>query len=96
MGNDFINDFALGADVLDLADILVGESSDAASLDDYLNFSTSSGGGTLITVDTNGLAAGGEGQTITLDNITYASWGTTSDTDIITQMLSDNSLIASP
>jgi Ca2+-binding RTX toxin-like protein len=98
-GNDFINDFSKGAattdDVLDLSDLLVGESSTAESLDDYLDFSASAGGGTLITVDTNGLDDGGEGQTITLENITYASWGTTSDTDIITQMLSDNSLIVS-
>jgi Ca2+-binding RTX toxin-like protein len=99
-GNDFINDFALAADVLDLADLLVGESSDAASLDDYLTFSAITGGGTLITVDTNGGAAGGEGQTITLENIaftdlqTYAG-GTGSNTDIIAEMLSDNSLIVS-
>jgi Ca2+-binding RTX toxin-like protein len=102
IGNDFINDFSRGAaatdDKLDLSDLLVGESSDAASLDDYLNFSASPGGGTLITVDTNGAAAGGEGQTITLENITYASWATytgatDSDSDIITKMLSDASLI---
>ncbi|WP_404852022.1 beta strand repeat-containing protein [Colwellia sp. MB02u-10] len=101
-GSDFIQDFSLGTtgDVLDLADLLVGESSDAASLDDYLNFSASTGGGTLITVDTNGSAAGGEGQTITLDNIAYTdlqtyAGGTGSNTDIIAEMLSDNSLIVS-
>jgi Ca2+-binding RTX toxin-like protein len=105
-GNDFINDFENGAaatsDKLDLSDLLVGESSTAESLDDYLDFSASTGGGTLITVDTNGTATGGEGQTITLENITYASWGTYigngstgSDSDIITKMLSDTSLIVS-
>jgi hypothetical protein len=78
----------------------VGESSTAASLDDYLTFSTSTGGGTLITVDTNGGAAGGEGQTITLENITFTdlqtyAGGTGSNTDIIAEMLSDNSLIVS-
>jgi Ca2+-binding RTX toxin-like protein len=103
-GNDFINDFSRGAlgtdDVLDLSDLLVGESSSAASLDDYLNFSASTGGGTLITVDTNGTTAGGEGQTITLENITYAEMqayggNTGTDSDIITKMLADTSLIVS-
>jgi Ca2+-binding RTX toxin-like protein len=94
-GSDVITDFTLagGGDVLDLADLLVGGPSDALSLDDYLNFSDNGAGETLITVDTNGLASGGEGQTITLENITYASWGTTSDTDIITQMLVDNLVV---
>jgi len=102
-GNDFINDFARGAaatdDVLDLSDLLVGESNSAASLDNYLDFSANASGNTVITVDTNGAAAGGEGQTITLENITYASWasyaGSTSDSNIIAQMLSDTSLIVS-
>jgi Ca2+-binding RTX toxin-like protein len=101
-GNDFIHDFILGAtgDVLDLADLLVGGPSDAASLDAYLDFSANSEGNTLITVDTNGAATGGEGQTITLDNIAYTdlqtyAGGTGSNTDIIAEMLSDNSLIVS-
>jgi Ca2+-binding RTX toxin-like protein len=102
IGNDFINEFTNGAaatdDVLDLSDLLVGESSNAASLDDYLDFSASPGGGTLITVDTNGADTGGEGQTITLENIAYTdlqvyAGGTGSDADIITTMLSDTSLI---
>jgi Ca2+-binding RTX toxin-like protein len=102
-GNDFINDFANGAaatdDVLDLSDLLVGESSDAVSLDHYLDFSANSAGDTLITVDTNGAASGGGGQTITLEKIAYTDLqtyaGGTSDSDIITKMLSDTSLIVS-
>jgi Ca2+-binding RTX toxin-like protein len=100
IGNDFINDFSRGAaatdDKLHLSDLLVGESSNAESLNHYLDFSAITGGGTLITVDTNGTAAGGEGQTITLENIDYAStWGSKTNTEIIAEMLSDNSLIVS-
>ena len=102
-GNDFVNDFKQGPadtdDVLDLTDLLVGESSDAATLDDYLDFSDNGSGGTLISVDANGTMDGGKGQTITLEGITYANWGSyaasNSDSDIITQMLADTALIVS-
>jgi VCBS repeat-containing protein len=112
IGNDFISDFKNGNaatdDVLELelelSDLLESETSDATILVNYLSFEASAGtnanpsGGTLITVDTNGNATpGGRGQTITLENITHASWGayadSTSDFDIITKMLSDESLI---
>jgi hypothetical protein len=90
-GSDVINDFVLGVggDALNLADLLVGQTNTAASLDDYLNF-TASGSDTLITIDTNGTTAGGGGQTITLENVSYA---TTSDIAIIGQMLTDGNLI---
>jgi hypothetical protein len=101
-GNDVIKDFTLagGGDKLDLADLLTGENANAASLDAYLNFSANVAGQTLITVDANGAAAGGTGQTITLENITFASLqahaGGTSDIAIITKLLADGNLITSP
>jgi predicted acyltransferase (DUF342 family) len=104
-GADVIKDFNLapvanGGDRLDLKDLLIGESAtDAANLDAYLGFSAS-GTGTLITVDTNGTAFGGGGQTILLENITYASLqthaGGITDVAIITKLLTDGNLITGP
>jgi Ca2+-binding RTX toxin-like protein len=99
-GNDVIKDFTLagGGDVLNLKDLLTGESaSDATNLDAYLDFSAS-GAGTLITVKADGLTAAG--QTILLENITYASLqthaGGASDVAIITKLLADGNLITGP
>jgi len=111
-GSDVIKDFGLapvvsGGDALDLKDLLTGESaSDAASLDAYLAFSANGAGKTLITVDTNGAAAGGTGQTILLENITFADLqahavfsgiaGSASDVAIITKLLAESNLVTSP
>ena len=103
-GNDFIIDFSKGAaatdDVLDLTDLLDGESANATSLDAYLDFSANAAGETVITVDANAAASGGTGQTITLVNITFASWqayaGGSSDTAIIAKLLADGNLITGP
>jgi hypothetical protein len=103
-GSDVIKDFTLAAagDVLDLKDLLVGESVAPASLDDYLDFSANGAGNTVITVDANGAAASGTGQTITLENVTFASLqasasysggaGSLSDIAIITKLLADGNL----
>jgi len=112
-GSDVIKDFGLapvvsGGDALDLKDLLTGESaSDAASLDAYLAFSANGAGKTLITVDTNGAAAGGTGQTILLENITFAdlqahatfpagSASSASDVAIITKLLAEGNLVTGP
>jgi len=111
-GADVIKDFKLapvanGGDRLDLKDLLVGESAtDAGNLDLYLHFSANGAGQTLITVDTNGAAAGGTGQTILLENITFASLqahatfsgsaGSASDVAIIQKLLTDGNLITGP
>ena len=96
IGSDKITDFNLvpvasGGDVLDLKDLLTGEGANATSLDAYLNFSANGLGQTLITVDANAGVAGGTGQTITLENVSYASLqayaGGVSDIAIITKLL---------
>jgi Ca2+-binding RTX toxin-like protein len=59
----------LGGDVLDLSDLLAGESLNAADLTDYLTFSTS-GGNTTITVETDGSIFGSHNDfTIILDGV---------------------------
>jgi hypothetical protein len=110
-GSDVIKDFNLtpvtaGGDALDLKDLLTGESANADSLAAYLHFSAVGATGTLITVDTNGAAAGGAGQTITLENVSFASLqahaaysgsaGSASDVAVITKLLADGNLVASP
>jgi hypothetical protein len=108
-GADIIKDFNLvkvanGGDSLDLKDLLVGESAtDATNLDAHLNFSANAADQTLITVDANGAAAGGTGQTITLENVSFASLqahaaysgsaGGDSDVAIITKLLADGNLV---
>jgi len=99
-GSDKITDFTLGVggDVLDLKDLLVGEHSNALSLDAYLHFSAEVGtGNTVITVDANAGATGGTGQTITLENVQFAALqsyvgGTGDDAAIITKLLTDGNL----
>ncbi len=103
-GADVIKDFNLetvaqGGDVLDLTGLLTGESPNAESLDAYLNFSANDLGQTLITVDANGAADGGMGQTITLENVSYSdlqAYAGVSDMDIITKLLADGNLKTSP
>jgi Calx-beta domain/RTX calcium-binding nonapeptide repeat (4 copies) len=102
-GSDKITDFnyltpaAGGGDVLDLKDLLEGEHSDAASLDGYLNFSANTLGQTVITVDANAGAAGGAGQTITLENVQFMALqsyagGSGDDAAIIAKLLADGHL----
>jgi VCBS repeat-containing protein len=72
-GADTITDFkfgsvANGGDVLDLRDLLTGESSTGASLDAYLTFGES-GGKLVMSIDSNGATAGGSEQSITFNNV---------------------------
>jgi hypothetical protein len=101
-GFDTITDFNLapvasGGDVLDLSDLLVDESATATSLDSYLSFGENSLGQTVITVDANAGAAGGTGQTITLENIQFEALqtyvgGLGDDAAIISRLLEDGNL----
>ena len=100
-GTDVIKDFNLapvlsgGGDMLDLKGLLVGEDDTAFSLDAYLNFSANGGGQTVITVNATGDAAGGTGQTITLENVQFMAfqvYAGTTDVDIINKLLADGHL----
>jgi Ca2+-binding RTX toxin-like protein len=100
-GTDVITDFNLvpvasGGDALDLKDLLVGENANATSLDAYLDFSANGSGQTVVTVDANAGAAGGTGQTITLENVQFTALqayaGGMSDAAILTKLLSDGNL----
>ncbi len=97
---DIVYNFDLGEDTLDISDILAGVSADATLLDDYLDFSFvdyDDGNGTngiidtVITIDTNGSAAGGETVTIVLNNVNVNQGS--DDIAVINHLLSNNSLI---
>ncbi|WLH02720.1 retention module-containing protein [Pseudomonas beijingensis] len=103
-GHDVITDFALGVDKLDLSQLLQGENGSAASLDDYLHFSVSGSGGSVVTsIDVSAIAGATPNQTIDLAGVNLAShYGVTpgaggiiggADTaTIINGMLNDHSL----
>jgi large repetitive protein len=103
-GHDVITDFAPGVDKLDLSQLLQGENGSAASLDDYLHFSVSDSGGSVVTsIDVSALAGATPNQTIDLAGVNLAShYGVTpgaggiiggADTaTIINGMLNDHSL----
>ena len=103
-GHDVITDFAPGVDKLDLSQLLQGENGSAASLDDYLHFSVSGSGGSVVTsIDVSAIAGATPNQTIDLAGVNLAShYGVTpgaggiiggADTaTIINGMLNDHSL----
>jgi Ca2+-binding RTX toxin-like protein len=83
-----------GGDIIDLRDLLVGESS--SNLTDYLHFSTS-GGSTVVSISTSGAFADGyasslTNQTITLTGIDLVAGKT--DAQIIEDLLKNGSLVA--
>jgi Ca2+-binding RTX toxin-like protein len=96
---DTITDFnasaaTAGGDILDLRDLLVGES--PSNLTNYLHFSTS-GDSTVVSISTNGAFAGGYAsglvnQTITLTGIDLV--GGKTDAQIIEDLLKNGSLVA--
>jgi hypothetical protein len=102
---DAVQDFnnaavAAGGDILDLRDLLQGETNDAASLTDFLHFSQN-GSDVVVQVSSNGGFAGGfdtgaVDQTITLQgqwaDLT-ASGGLSSDQQIIQDLLSKGKLV---
>ncbi|WP_419708970.1 retention module-containing protein [Pseudomonas sp. NFX224] len=103
-GHDVITDFTPGTDKLDLSQLLQGENSTAASLDDYLHFTVSGSGASLVTsIDVSAMAGAAANQTIDLAGVNLAShYGVTpgaggvisgADTaTIINGMLNDHSL----
>ncbi|MFJ2689706.1 retention module-containing protein [Pseudomonas sp. NPDC087336] len=103
-GHDIITDFTPGADKLDLSQLLQGENSTAASLDDYLHFTVSGSGASLVTsIDVSAMAGAAPNQTIDLAGVNLAShYGVTPGADgviggadtatIINGMLNDHSL----
>jgi hypothetical protein len=91
---------AAGGDILDLRDLLQGETNDAVSLTDFLHFSQD-GSDVVVQVSSNGGFAGGfdtgaVDQTITLQgqwaDLT-ASGGLSSDQQIIQDLLSKGKLV---
>ncbi|WP_432463779.1 retention module-containing protein [Agarivorans sp. QJM3NY_33] len=91
--NDTITDFTVGegGDVLNLSDLLQGETE--ASLESFLSFETvthGSGVDTIISIDKDG---GDNGfsvhQTITLENVDFSGM---SDSEILTQLIEDQQL----
>ncbi|BEU04639.1 hypothetical protein OAG1_34390 [Agarivorans sp. OAG1] len=93
--NDTVTDFTLkadgDADVLDLSDLLQGETE--ANLESYLSFETVNNGGnveTIISIDKDG-ASNGESvhQTITLKDVDFSGM---SDSEILSQLIEDQQL----
>ncbi|VVQ27606.1 hypothetical protein PS943_00460 [Pseudomonas fluorescens] len=104
-GHDVVTDFTPGIDKLDLSQLLQGENSTAASLDDYLHFKVTGSGESLVTsIDVSAMAGAVPNQTIDLAGVNLAShYGVTpgaggviaggADTaTIINGMLNDHSL----
>ncbi|WP_449123532.1 retention module-containing protein [Pseudomonas sp. MPG01] len=104
-GHDLITDFTPGTDKLDLSQLLQGENGTTASLDDYLHFTvTGSGASVLTSIDVSAMAGATPNQTIDLAGVNLAShYGVTPgaggvvagghDTaTIISGMLNDHSL----
>ncbi|WP_370060129.1 calcium-binding protein [Neptunomonas phycophila] len=98
-GADTITDFAVyqnsgdERDVLDLSDLLQGETTD--TLDQYLHFAES-GADTVVYIKSDGgINADGSNadQIITLQSTTDLGAGVQTDADIIQQLLSNNQLI---
>ncbi|WP_207268232.1 Ig-like domain-containing protein, partial [Pseudomonas sp. FW305-28] len=103
-GHDVITDFTPGIDKLDLSQLLQGENDSAASLDDYLHFSVSGSGASVITsIDVSAIAGATPNQTIDLAGVNLASHygvapgaggiiGAADTATIINGMLNDHSL----
>ncbi|WP_460142883.1 retention module-containing protein [Pseudomonas sp. S3_B08] len=104
-GHDLITDFTPGTDRLDLSQLLQGENASTASLDDYLHFTVSGSGASVMTsIDVSAMAGAAPSQTIDLAGVNLAShYGVTPgaggmiasghDTaTIISGMLNDHSL----
>ncbi|AQS38240.1 VCBS repeat-containing protein [Shewanella psychrophila] len=87
--SDTVLDFDAVEDVLDLSDLLSGETDNALDLVDYLSFDVS-GGDTIITIDLDGNGAGTDTITILLQGTSLAGVG---DQAIIQGLLDNNALI---
>ncbi|MFY1664173.1 retention module-containing protein [Pseudomonas sp. Pseu.R1] len=72
-GHDTITDFSFGIDKLDLSQLLQGEHGDANSLENFLHFSVSGSGSSLVsTIDVSSVAGGATTQTIDLAGVNLA------------------------
>jgi Ca2+-binding RTX toxin-like protein len=104
-GHDVVTDFTPGTDKLDLSQLLQGENATPASLDDYLHFTVTGSGASLVTsIDVGSIAGATPTQTIDLAGVDLAThYGVTpgaggviaggADTaTIINGMLNDHSL----
>ncbi|WP_434605066.1 retention module-containing protein [Pseudomonas sp. R1-7] len=103
-GHDVITDFTPGLDKLDLSQLLLGENGSAASLDDYLHFTVTGAGASVITsIDVSSTAGATPNQTIDLAGVDLASHygvmpgsggmiGGADTATIINGMLNDHSL----
>ena len=104
-GHDVVTDFTPGTDHLDLSQLLQGENTTAASLDDYLHFKVTGSGATLVsTIEISAVAGAAPTQTIDLAGVDLAQhYGVTAgaggviaagaDTaTIINGMINDHSL----
>ncbi|WP_448693383.1 retention module-containing protein [Pseudomonas rhizophila] len=103
-GHDLVTDFTPGLDKLDLSQLLLEENGSSASLDDYLHFSvTGSGASVMTSIDVSSTAGAAPNQTIDLAGVNLASYyGVTPGVDgmiagadtatIINGMLNDHSL----
>ncbi|PRA55736.1 MULTISPECIES: retention module-containing protein [Pseudomonas] len=104
-GHDVVTDFTPGTDKLDLSQLLQGEHASSTSLDDYLHFSVSGSGASLVTsIDIKATVGAPSTQTIDLAGVNLADhYGVTPgaggviagghDTaTIINGMLNDHSL----
>ncbi|MCF4995069.1 retention module-containing protein [Pseudomonas syringae] len=104
-GHDLVTDFTPGTDKLDLSQLLQGENGTAASLDDYLHFSvTGTGASVMTSINVSAMAGATPNQTIDLAGVNLAShYGVTPGSNgliasghdtatIINGMLNDHSL----
>ncbi|WP_447651536.1 retention module-containing protein [Pseudomonas abietaniphila] len=72
-GHDTVTDFNFGLDKLDLSQLLQGEHADANSLENFLHFSVSGNGASLVsTIDVSSVAGGATTQTIDLAGVNLA------------------------
>jgi Ca2+-binding RTX toxin-like protein len=91
---DFVTDFNAGEDdVLDLADLLVGESDDATDLTNYLSFESD---GTDTVINVSPTSGGDSTQQIVLQGVDLTQGGTISDVQIIQNLLGGENLDVDP
>ncbi|WP_050716768.1 retention module-containing protein [Aeromonas tecta] len=98
-GTDTIKDFTTGAngDVLDLSELLSGEHSNAASLDQYLNFASGPGSNkSTLTIDLDGSGSGSTTHTIFFDSVDLTLGNTRTDSQIIQDLLTQGNLKVDP
>ena len=93
---DTIKDFNVkpvtaGGDILDLRDLLQGETSNATTLAGYLHFDNAASGNATLHVHSGGTGSA-ENQTIILQGVDLSGWGS-SDTQIIQSLLNQGKLL---